>query len=79
MGNLYQMPILKVDLNICDLLKKKNKQFHIIDNITVFLVALVKKQGFNMHACPYLVSYLSKFNKKKIMISIDFRLATILV
>lgn len=65
MGNLYQMPILKVDLNICDLLKKKNKQFHIIDNITVFLVALVKKQGFNMHACPYLVSYLSKFNKKK--------------
>lgn len=55
MGNQYQMPILNLDANFCDLLKTDNSQFQ-ITNVVKFLTDLIKKQGFNIHNCPYLVS-----------------------
>lgn len=64
MGNQYQMPILNIYVKFCDLLKTENKQFD-IRNFAGFLVGLWKKLGFNIHACPYKVSYTSKFKKMR--------------
>lgn len=55
MGNQYQMPILNLDVKFCDLLKTENLQFD-IKNFAPFLFGLWKKQGFNIHACPYKAS-----------------------